>query len=228
MIDDEVLADVTAARAHARACELRPGVLDTMAWQPREGSVELHPAWHSEPLLDYEAREALRITRSALSATALRCRAEGRWAPLVVVANAWGYGRSAHGAWRTRRILSLPDVEDQLAAAVATLDDRGAVAAYYRLNNHGHLHGWGPALFTVFLELADARTPGTVDEPRALALEAATASAVNALVPGSALGAADWGTAEYALYLTLLHRIAAEMTGDPVAVRAALAAAFRG
>lgn len=222
MIDDEVRADVRAALELAATAPIDGGVLDGVTWTgDDERAVDLHPAWRREPLLPEHLRDALRIGRSDLLAAASACREAAVWSPLLACVNAWGYARSGYGAWRTRRILDLPDVGARLAAAVATLEAEGPLEAYYRLNNDGHLHGWGPALFTRFLDVADRS-----ETTRALGLEPALAAAVNALVPGSDLGAADWGTAEYAFYLGLVHRIADEVGVSPTAVEAALAAKF--
>ncbi|GAA1961255.1 hypothetical protein GCM10009798_21280 [Nocardioides panacihumi] len=222
MIDDEVQADVRAAQALAASTDIGGGALDAVTWTADpERAVALHPSWLTEPLLPERVRHELRIGRSDLLAVATECRATGRWAPLLVCVNAWGLAESGYGAWRTRRMLELPDLEPRLAAAVATLDDHGPIEAYYLLNNDGHLHGWGPALFTRFLEVVDGREPG-----RALGLDPTLAGAVNGIVPGIDLEAADWGTAEYAFYLALLHRIADEVGVAPVSVEAALAAKF--
>jgi hypothetical protein len=186
-----------------------------------ERTVDLHPGWRTMEDLPDHLRSAQRIGRSDLLAVAAECRGTAVWTPLLTVVNAWCYGRSGYGAWRTRRILDLVDVGRRLTAAVATLDADGPLEAYYQLNNDGHLHGWGPTMFTRFLDVADQR-----GSDRALGLDAALARAVNELVPGCGLGAADWGTAEYAFYLGLMHRIAAEAGVAPPMVEAALAAKF--
>lgn len=219
MIDDEVQADVRGALAMAAAVPLERHRLDGVRRAAGdERTTDLHPTWRSERALPGHVRDALAIGRSDLVAVARECRASGRWAPLLTSVNAWGYGESGYGVWRTRRILALADIEDRLDAAVATLDGEGPVAAYYLLNNEGHLHGWGPALFTRFLEVVDLR-----EAEGALGLDTGSAHAVNALVPCSDLGAADWGTAEYAFYLALVHRIAADLALDAPIVVAALA-----
>jgi hypothetical protein len=221
-IDDEVRADVRAALDLAASVVIDRGVLDGVTWsRDDERAVDLHPAWRGEELLPGHVRDTLRIGRADLRDLAGECRETGRWSSLVAAANAWGYGRSGYGAWRTRRILALPEAEARLAAAVATLDVEGPVEAYYRLNNEGHLHGWAPALFTRFLDAADLRSAG-----RALGLDPALADAVNTLVAGSDLAPADWGTAEYAFYLGLMHRIAAEVGLAPTVVETSLAAKF--
>jgi len=194
MIDEEVLADVRTAEELARTSDLVTGVLDGLTW-------------------------AKPTAVDALHQLAASCRGEGRWTPLLVAVDDWSHGESGHGAWRTRRITALPDLEVRLAAAVATLDAGGAVEAYYQLNNDGHVHGWGPALFSRFLQVAD-RTE------HALALNAPLAEAGNALVPGSDLGSADWSTPEYAFHLALMHRIAAEVAQPAATVAAALAEKF--
>lgn len=222
MIDTEVLADVRVASELARSTALATGVLDGVAWvASADTGVELHPGWRALEPLPGPVRDSLRITAEDLAGVAAEARERGLWLPLLVAANAWGYGTSGYGAWRTARTASVPDAEVRLAAAVATLDADGPVEAYYLLNNAGHLHGWGPALFSRFLRLADRRTQG-----RAVVIDAALAAAVNALVPGSDLGAADWGTAEYALHVGLLHRIAADVGVDPAIVEAVLTAKF--
>jgi hypothetical protein len=213
VIDAEVRADVEVAGVLGRTSAIAAGVLDGVTWVAHtlpHQAVELHPAWAKEPLLTQGVRSSLRIGRADLLDTAQSCRQGGTWLPLLVAVNAWGYGISGYGAWRTSRIAGLPDAEVRLAAAVATLDADGPVEAYYLLNNDGYLHGWGPAFFTRFLHLADRRA----DQPGAecaLVLDTPLADAVNALVPGSDLGHADWGTAEYAFHLALLHRIAGDV-----------------
>ena len=224
MIDDEVQADVRAALELAATTQIEGGALDGVTWTvDEERAVALHPTWVDEELLPAHVRDTLRIGRSDLLALAAACRERHVWAPLLAGVNAWCYGPSGYGAWRTRRILAAGDLELRLKAAVAVLDSEGAIDAYYRLNNDGHLHGWGPALFTRFLDVADRRVA-----ERALGLDQALAGAVNGLVPGSDLGAADWGTAEYAFFLGLLHRIAREVGIAPTVVEAALAAKFSG
>jgi hypothetical protein len=222
VIDDEVAADVRAARQLAASTAVEGGVLDGLTWVADTGRVvALHASWREEPRLSAEVRGSLRIGRPELLRVAARCREEGTWAPLLVAVSAWGYGDSGHGARRTRRIAGLADLEVRLDAAVTTLDADGPVEAYYQLANEGHVHGWGPTLFTRFLEAADQR-----HEEGALGLDASLARAIDALVPGSDLGAADWSTAEYAFYLGLLHRIAAESGAEPTVVEAVLAAKF--
>lgn len=222
MIDDEVRADVMAARELAATTVIDDGILDGVTWTvDEERAVGLHPSWRSVDALPAGVRETLRIGRPDLLSVAAACRGTGSWASLLACVNAWCYAESGDGAWRTRRILDAADLEVRLAAAVATLDADGPVEAYYQLNNDGHLHGWGPALFTRFLDVADRREAG-----RALGLDPVLAVAVNGLVPGSDLGAADWATAEYAFHLALLHRIASEVGLAPTLVEAALAAKF--
>ncbi|UDY22476.1 hypothetical protein [Nocardioides sp. Kera G14] len=224
MIDNEVLTDVRIAAELARTTVLAGGVLDGLAWtvDPSAG-VELHPSWRAEPRLPGHVRTTLSISRSDLASVAADCRHSGAWIPLLVAVNAWSYGASGYGAWRTARTAALPDAEIRLSAAVATLDVHGPVEAYYQLNNEGHLHGWGPSYFTRFLHAADQREHG-----RAIAIDASLADAVNALVPGSDLGPADWGTAEYAFHLGLVHRIAGEAGVDAAVVEAVLGAKFSG
>lgn len=223
LIDEEVRGDVRLAEDLARTCDIQQHVLDGVHWVDDPGRrVGLHPSWHTEPLLPAAVREAGRIGRADLAAVASECRRAGAWAPLLAAANAWSYGESGYGHWRTRRTTQLPDVEVRLQAAVATLDADGPVDAYYQLNNEGHLHGWGPQLFTVFLHFADDRRDG-----RAMILDGALAAAVNALVPDSDIGTADWGTAEYAFYLGLLHRIAAMNGVDAATAEAVLWGKFR-
>lgn len=223
MIDDEVQADVRAARELAASAHLEGGVLDGVSWSATdsERAVDLPPTWRSVEDVPAHVRDVLRIGRSDLIAVAAHCRETGAWAPLLASTNAWVYGPSGYGAWRTRRILDLVDVEHRLGAAIATLDADGPVEAYYLLNNAGHLHGWGPALFTRFLAVADLRGTGC-----ALGLDARLATAVNALVPGSDLASADWGTAEYAFYLALLDRISAAIGVEVTVVEEGLAAKF--
>jgi hypothetical protein len=222
VIDDEVKADVTAAQDLAATTQIDGGALDGVDWSAdEERPVALHPDWAEVALLPEHVRSSLRIGRSDLLALAADCRSTHVWAPLLAGVNASGFGSSGYGPWRTRRVLVAPDLELRLHAAVVTLDVAGPVEAYYRLNNDGHLHGWGPALFTRFLDVVDERSDG-----RALALDQTLARAVNSLVPGSDLGAADWGTAEYAFHLALLHRIAAEVDVRPTVVEAALAQKF--
>lgn len=222
MIDVDVRAEVRAARELAAAAVIDVALLDGVTWTADpERAVPLHPAWRAEPTLPEQVRETLRLRRSDLLAVAARCRERGEWAPLLAAANAWACGGSGHGRVRTRRMLGLVDLEPSLRAAIATLDADGPVHAYFLLNNEGHLHGWGPALFTRFLASADRRMAG-----RALGLDPVLARAVTALVAGSELGAADWSTAEYAYYLGLLHRIADQVGVSASVVEAVLAAKF--
>jgi hypothetical protein len=222
VIDDDVQAEVRAALDLAGSTAIDGGALDGVSWAAdADRVVQLHPAWRAVEILPEHVRDGLRIGRLDLVAGAFACRATGTWGPLLACVNAWCYGGSEHGVERTSRILALPHTEARLEGAVATLDADGAVEAYYLLSSTGHVHGWGPALFTRFLDAADRR-----ESDRALGLDPALAGAVNGLVPGSDLGPADWSTAEYAFYLGLLHRVATEVGAAPVAVEAALAAKF--
>ncbi|SFC04291.1 hypothetical protein SAMN04487968_103177 [Nocardioides terrae] len=222
MIDDEVRAAVGAALELAATTEIEGGALDGVSWTvDDERPVVLHPAWREVAQLPGDLRAGLRIGRSDLLAVAATCRAGSGWAPLLAAASAWSFGRSDDGAWRTGRILDRGDVEPRLEAVVATLDAVGPVDAYYLLANEGHLPGWGPSLFTRFLDAADRRAG-----EHALGLDRVLARAVNGLVPGSDLAAADWSTAEYAFVLGLLHRIAGDVGVGPTIVEAALAEKF--
>ena len=220
MIDDEVLADIAAAEAEAAACELDGATLASLSWGDEPGgSVGLHASWQGEDRLPEHVRRDLRIGRGDLARVTAECRAAGAWLPLLVASSAWGLGESGFGLWRTRRVASIHDAEIRLRAAVATLDAEGPVAAYYHLNNDGHLHGWGPALFTRFLACVD---------PRALTLDVAQAAALNHIVPADlAIEANDWGTADYAFYLAVINRVAALQLVSPRWVEATLAERFR-
>lgn len=222
MIDDEVEADVRAALELAETTQIEGGALDGVTWTvDAERVVSLDPAWADETLLPADVRKTLRIGRPDLLSVAAECRDLHRWSPLLAAVNAWCFGPSGEGPWRTRRILDLADVEARLEAAVVSLDGDGPVEAYYRLNNEGHVHGWGPALFTRFLDAADRR-----EDERALGLDQVLARAVNGLVADCDLGPADWATSEYAFFLALLHRIAREAGVPATVVEAALAAKF--
>lgn len=220
MIDDEVLADIAAAEAEAAACELDGVTLASLSWGDEPGgSVALHASWRAEDRLPDNVRSSLRIGRGDLARVTAECRAAGTWLPLLVATSAWGLGDSGFGVWRTQRVAAIADAEVRLQAAVATLDADGPVAAYYHLNNDGHLHGWGPALFTRFLASLD---------PRALTLDVAQATALNHIVPAElAIEANDWGTAEYAFYLAVIRRVAGVQLVSPRWVEATLAERFR-
>lgn len=203
MIDEEVLADVAVALGEAAACEIDERALTGLTRPPwrEEPSVPvaLHESWRGEERLPPHVRDSLRITRADLARITAEARGGGVWVPLLVAASAWGFGESGFGHWRAKRIAALPDAEVRLQAAVATLEADGPVAAYYHLNNDGHLHGWGPPLFTRFLNCVS---------PRALVLDVAQAALLNRLVPDDvAIAANDWGTAEYAFYLAVASRI---------------------
>lgn len=220
MIDDEVLADIAAAEAEAAACELDGAILASLSWGDEPGgSVALHESWRAEERLPEHVRTHLRVGRGDLARVTAECRAEGAWLPLLIATSAWGLGDSGFGLWRTKRVASIADAEVRLRAAVATLDADGPVAAYYHLNNDGHLHGWGPTLFTRFLACLD---------PRALTLDVPQAAALNHVVPADlGIEANDWGTAEYAFYLAVINRVAEMQLVSPRWVEATLAARFR-
>lgn len=219
MIDDEVLADIAAAEAEAAACELDGATLASLSWGDEPGgAVALHVSWQAEDRLPEHVRSGLRISRGDLARVTAQCRAAGAWLPLLVATSAWGLGDSGFGLWRTQRVAAIADAEIRLQAAVATLDAEGPVAAYYHLNNDGHLHGWGPALFTRFLSCVD---------PRALTLDVPQAAALNHVVPAElAIEANDWGTAEYAFYLAVINRIAGLQLVSARWVEATLAERF--
>ena len=227
MIDDEVREEVDLALRRAEAVELEGGVLDGLAWPDGDGeAVPLEESWRTEPRLPLAVRDSGRIRPADVRAVAADCRERGEWTPLLVAVNAWAYGSAGWGHWRTRRLVSLPDREARLQAAVATLDDAGRdggpVGAYYVLNNEGGLHGWGPPYFTRFLAFA-----GRAGDPEAVCLDATLARAVNSLVPGSHLPAGEWSTGEYAYHLGILYRMGDVVGRTPAVVAEGLRAKFR-
>ncbi|WP_300676808.1 hypothetical protein [Nocardioides sp.] len=216
MIDTRMGREVRAAIEAARSSALDARALDDLGRSGRgevATEVALHPSWAEVASLPAHLRERLGVGRADLDEAAARARADGRWAELVAVSAAWGYGRSSYGSWRTARITTLPEVAERLAATVEVLDVEGPVAAYYRLVNEGHLHGWGPASFTRFLAAADLRGAG-----RAVMLTPAIAAAVNGLLVLDEIAVADWPTVDYAFHHALTHRIAAECGLDVTVV----------
>lgn len=206
MIAADVREEVAEAVELAQGCALD---LELVARLQRElsaavghddGAVRLSDHWRFEPRLRPDLRAGQQVSPADLVDIAGQCRRERRWVPLMVAANAWGYGPAAFGHWRTQRITALPEAGLLLQAAVAVLDAHGPVAAYAYLHDEGHVHGWGPALFTRFLRFADVTGSAVV-------IDHATAAGVNALQDDVELGAGEWSTAEYAFHHALLHRL---------------------
>lgn len=220
MLDADVQADVWDALDKAAASPIDEAPIGAHGWDDPLHQVSLAADWRLEPRLPYAVRESLRIGPADLFELAEACRAEDTWLPLLVSVNAWSYGESGYGHWRTRRSAQVADVETRLRAAAITLRVDGPVDAYYLLNNDGYIQGWGPALFTRFLFFADQRA-----EDRAVILDSTVAEGINRLVPGAQLPATDWSTAEYAFCHALLNRLASVRALDPGAVSAGFLAA---
>ncbi|MGW2626931.1 8-oxoguanine DNA glycosylase OGG fold protein [Micromonospora taraxaci] len=115
------------------------------------------------PSFDTDASSPLSLRRGVVTDVARQCRESELWLPLLVTSFAWGWGNRGFGPARLRRVLNgkaglpgLPttEIQKRLAAAVGTLDQQDAGAAYQLLLNAGRISGLGPAFFTKFLYFA--------------------------------------------------------------------------
>jgi hypothetical protein len=132
--------------------------------------------------------------------------AEAEQAFLAVMA--WGYGRVGYGPYRVRRLFDKsPDAGTQLQAAARALAERGPVAAYARLGDHGvaRLAGLGPAFGTKFLYFCTS-----TGSPPALILDRLVAQWLRDHT-GLLLNEVRWSAATYARYLGNMYAWADEL-----------------
>lgn len=147
--------------------------------------------------------------------------------------NAWGYGPTGYGVFRTNAVRdgnpklkarpeAWSDFDLHAGAALATLRSHGHAAAYYYLFNKkiGGVHGWGPAFFTKFLYFADpANQEG--GSGGAQILDNVLDGWVRSLTGDPPVGAGiakfktwSWTTPEYAFYVALMNRIAKDKSAE--------------
>ncbi|WP_019146597.1 8-oxoguanine DNA glycosylase OGG fold protein [Aeromicrobium massiliense] len=150
------------------------------------------------------------ITRGAVLDWAAQARAGRRpWRQVLVASYAWGTGTVSYGPVRMARVLAAGGdvVEHAVTSAVRTLDEHGAVAAYWVLNNRApaglRLPFLGPAFFTKLLyfaghELARAPIPPGTHRPLILDRVLASKPQIRPVVGGWTAG---WRTSHYAAYL---------------------------
>jgi len=104
------------------------------------------------------------ITRGDVLDWAAQARAGRRpWRDVLIASYAWGTGAVSYGPVRIARVLAAGNdiVEHAVTSAVRTLDEHGAVAAYWAMNNRPpaglRLPFLGPAFFTKLLYFAGYR-----------------------------------------------------------------------
>ncbi|MFF0483594.1 hypothetical protein [Streptomyces sp. NPDC004435] len=120
---------------------------------------------------DRAAAESASVSRAEVMAAVRAAERSENWAEAFVATQVWGYGDRGYGPHRTCQVLARPGVEAVLTEAVSLLVDRGAVAAYERLDT---LHGLGPAYFTKFLYFA-GQALSDMKGPRPLILDSVLA-----------------------------------------------------
>lgn len=159
----------------------------------------------------------------------------------LYLVNAWGYGTTGYGHTRTANVAEA-FYESALRAVEILHDpseDLAPIAAYFHLNNEGHVKGWGPAFFTKFLMFVDPANSDAndLDRVHAAVLDRLTASQTNGFLsnevksrrprrssPLGRFGQSGWTTVQYAYYLSLLTALATQkpFAKDPMKVERAL------
>lgn len=183
-----------------------------------EHVVRLGSNWLKSPeLLPVGLRASDSISRQDMFDLSVECH-EGRssWTDLMAGSYAWGTGTTGYGVSRWLRIVRESRdgvLEQQLGEAVVSLEASGPVAAYWRLNNEGHIHGLGPAFFTKFLYFANgeqavgARDFQPVILDQVLARKMGTVSSERLVLPDS-----GFGTPQYARYLATIAAVGTQMS----------------
>ncbi|MFJ8133935.1 8-oxoguanine DNA glycosylase OGG fold protein [Streptomyces hydrogenans] len=128
-----------------------------------------------DQFLEQSHTENTVISRAQVVAVAREAVKAGEWAQALVASYVWGQGRTGYGPHRLKEILSQPNASDALAEAGATLQQKGAVAAYRGL--YGTVRGLGPAFFTKLLYFLDLAMD-TSAAPHALILDQRVARVV--------------------------------------------------
>lgn len=156
----------------------------------------------------------------------------------LLLVNAWGFGSSGYGPWRTQQVLEserfFPSARRALEILHSDSPD-AALSAYFHLNNkaHGRVPWWGPAFFTKFLTFADpANSVEGVERQGALILDRWMATAVRRIAAHTSFPNGGWTTPQYAYYLTLLSRLcesaALGRSASPLDAERALYALYTG
>ncbi|MFI1422353.1 hypothetical protein ACH4VX_31185 [Streptomyces sp. NPDC020731] len=142
---------------------------------------------------------------------------------LLVAALVWGTGTKAWSVDRRGRVFantSAARIDDRIAAVLAVLREKGAVAAYYACNNDQHIAYLGPAFFTKFLYFAGHENP--TGHRRPLILDSVVSRALRdreAVAEDWPLN--GWSTKQYAHYLDTVHEQAESARVMPDVVEAA-------
>jgi hypothetical protein len=227
-MDSMTRARISVERERASRVPLDRRVLDSLAWKRGGGDehefdrhVPLGRAWLDDDRLDRDVRRRGYLSRRDVFRLVGDLLSD--WERVLVVVNAWGYGkRASYGPYRTAVVLAQ---SERFAAASSEahrlLRAKGVEEAFYFLNNDGHVPGWGPAFFTKFLYFV-----GEPQTTQALILDARLAEAVHRIVPGSSFRSAGWTTPQYAFYVALMQRIAAMFEVTPDEAEATLFAHF--
>lgn len=229
---------VAEARRQAQDCEINEAALP---WGPGtsqdfakafDSPIRVVKPFLADKRLATSVASTGRVCRSDLFAIAAPMTEELSPREAVAFAvnvNAWGYGPTGYGYSRTRKTFDYGDAEagTRAAEAIRILRACGPAAAYHYLYNKGanesgatgHVRNWGPAFFTKFLYFADpGNQPAAKPEhPTALVLDQFLAAAVNTLTPTHPVGKFKkngWTTPQYAFYISLLNRLASDVSTD--------------
>lgn len=211
-LPDHVAADV-ASQVEA-ASQVRPSLPHRFAPDYSDPDYEVRQ-WFLDQMYG-EREETSTVSRADLT------RSGGALTPdssdedlraFLLLVNAWGFGTSGFGPWRTQRVLAserfLPSARRTLEILHAGNPD-AAVRAYFYLNNksQGKVPWWGPAFFTKFLAFADpANSTDSTKRQGALILDRWMAKAVRDIAEHNDFPDWGWTTPQYAYYLTLMARL---------------------
>ncbi|MFI1213606.1 hypothetical protein ACH4UV_39310 [Streptomyces sp. NPDC020802] len=173
-------------------------------------------------LSDRSAAGSATVSRADVVATARAALQHGTWGEVFVATQVWGYGVTGYGPYRTGQVVAHPGAEDALTEVVSLLVDKGAIAAYERLNT---LNGLGPAFLTKFLYFVGLALP-EAQGLRPLILDSALAGVLrqHAMKLGRAAGyewseaiatriwrSGDWTSHRYDVYLRWMHAVSDQL-----------------
>ncbi|MGW2074940.1 8-oxoguanine DNA glycosylase OGG fold protein [Streptomyces sp. NPDC001953] len=143
---------------------------------------------------------------------------------LLVAALVWGTGTKARSVERRAQIFRHSpgtDIDARLDAALEALQERGAIEAYWALNNDQHIRYLGAAFFTKVLYFAGHESPAGPYRP--VILDSVVSQALKDLKAVDADWPENgWTTDQYRQYLEGVHDLAQRRGVLPDQVEAAL------
>lgn len=223
----QALATMAPARRRASPSKAGGGSLDqalaqlratVAAWRQQGSPPQPGIEWPRDRwLADFPSfRDLLRrlppkLDREAVATVARRAASSDRAAlDALVTVMAWGHGDRPYAQFRGLALMRQPRIAAKLQAVAATLDSKGALAAYRLLAGDSRIDKLGPSFGTKFLYFAQAPT----DRPRALIHDRVIGTWLVEKA-GLPLKSEAYSVDRYAGYLHQMHVWAAELGCEP-------------